>query len=150
MYYPLAKGIMPIMLLPIPCPLLFCSEVDKSYLFRRWAYFLNHQMTEALLCKAMTIWLMTIQRLESSLWCETGWPDLPLIIKSFPAISFHVSVPLTRPLSCWTIWDLMVKPQFGGLNICHEVTSDTSWDHSRKKDSSSQLVEYQARMRERS
>ena len=35
----------------------------------------------------------------------------------------------------------MVKPQFGGLNICHEVYV--------RKASTTQLVEYQARMRMR-
>ena len=60
MYYPLAKGIMPIMLLPIASALLRSSQTANP-IFSKAAElisldFLTHlMMTEALLCKAMTI-----------------------------------------------------------------------------------------------
>ena len=63
--------------------------------------------------------------------------DLPLKIKSFPAISFHVFIPLTWTLSCWTIWDLTVKPQFG-------KTKHLSWSYVRQQ--AQTLLERQFRL----
>lgn len=115
------------MLLPIASALLRSSQTANPIFPKAVELisldFLTHfTMTEALLCKAMTIWLMTVQRRESSLWCGTGWPDLPLIINPFLPFHFMSTSPsYLASVSCRTISDLMVKPQFGGLNICHEV-----------------------------
>ena len=127
MYYPLAKEIMPIMLLPI-----LCLSSRQILSFPKMSCFLKSPDDRS----------STLQSNDNLTddHPETGklfmmrdrmtWPPTDHKI-----LSCHFISCLRPPLcACWTIWDLMVKPQFGGLNICHEVTSGTSWgDHSRKK-----------------